>query len=795
MRKIFLLNPFILTNVLFGQSFTLSGSIIDAETKQPLPSATLRLAGTSKGTVTNSSGQFRFSLPAGEYRLAASYLGYQTDTIDIALTSDRARLITLQPNAIQLPGVTVTDEDPAYEIIRRAIESKKRWMAQLRTFEGKAFNRLQIRSDSSIALITEAYSTLYWNREDSLREVITQQKQTGNLPKSMQSSRVGEIVNFNDDKIKQSGYTFVGPTSPNAFTYYDYKLISTRKMDDFDVYTIELIPISKTTPLFKGTISIAERSYAVMDVDVRPNEAFTQLFVNTRNSRYHQTFRLFENRYWLPASFRFDGTFIISVMGISFPAFRIERDIVIYDYKINPLFADSIKFLNKYTIDSSATLYDSSFWSISNILPLTAEQEGAYRTLDSTQTLDKKFAPKGAGAALLDLTGGSFGFLDLWFNRAEGLHLGVSKSFQDVFTNIDLRGGVGYGLSDKQWKYEAGGTFHFGQDRGTSSNTGFANIRLSQKSFAVDLDIYDKQKYVPEPLFPGLFLNSFSALLSKDDVEDYYRTIGSTAALSYVSSGMTRISLSVLTERQLSVYRMTNFSLLKKKIPYADQPSIINGRMNTLKIKFSSSSSGLFALEKDAYLLSGTIEQASKILDGDFDFTSFSGKARMKFATMGKEESVFPPTLGFQVAGGTTIGHLPPQRYSELHSRFETFAGYGMLKGLARREFYGDRYVMVTVDHNFRRYVFAPMGIQWLMESNLDLVVEMNVARSWLSKDALRIPLFPVRDSGGWYYEASVGVTNLLDLFRFDLTRRFSSPSDWAVTLTISDFLTGLITP
>ena len=33
--------------------------------------------------------------------------------------------IALIPNTIQLAGVTVTDEDPAYEIIRRAIESNK----------------------------------------------------------------------------------------------------------------------------------------------------------------------------------------------------------------------------------------------------------------------------------------------------------------------------------------------------------------------------------------------------------------------------------------------------------------------------------------------------------------------------------------------------------------------------------------------------------------------------------------------------------------------------------------------
>nr|MBP9212505.1 hypothetical protein [Bacteroidota bacterium] len=80
-----------------------------------------------------------------------------------------------------------------------------------------------------------------------------------------------------------------------------------------------------------------------------------------------------------------------------------------------------------------------------------------------------------------------------------------------------------------------------------------------------------------------------------------------------------------------------------------------------------------------------------------------------------------------------------------------------------------------------------------LMESNLELIVEANAARSWLSSRALRTPLFPAKDSNGWYYEASIGFTNIADLFRFDVTRRFSSPGGWAFTMTASEFLSGMI--
>jgi hypothetical protein len=794
MKARFFVLLYVSISAVYGQTGILSGSVLDAETGLPLPSASVRIIGTSKGTITNTEGQFRLT-SSGPCRLAVSYLGYQSDTVDAGESHTRNFRILLTPNVIQLAAVTVTDEDPAYEIIRKAIASKQRWMSRLKTFEARAFNRMQIRSDSSIAAIIEGYSTLYYSNGDSLREVITQQKQTGNLPSSVSLSRVGEIMNFNDDRIRQNGYTFVGPTAPDAFSVYDFRLISTGRMDDYDLYEIEIVPRSAVVPLFKGRITIAEHSYAVMRVDVRPNEAFSQLFINTKDSRYTQVFRLFDDRYWLPVSYRFTATFRISVAGMSFPSFGLDRDVVIYDYSLNPVFADSIAHLQKLTVDSSAAVVDSLFWSANDVLPLDEEQKNAYRSLDSTQTLEKQFAPKGAGAALLSMSGGPVSYADVWFNRTEGLHLGISKSFGNVWEDVDLRGGAGYGFSDNTWKWEGGVTVRFGASVVSSVTGGFTSVGRQRRLFALDLDLYDHQIYFPEPLLPGLLLNSVAALLLKDDVQDYYRTVGGSMKFTVAAGERTIVSATVRSEQQLTVYQTTNYSFLKKDIPYALQPGIINGRMNALRFDAAHGSEGILALSKQGYLMKGSVEQSGGPLGGRFDFTQMKGKFRAKIATMLKEETVTPPALGFQITGGYSFGSVPPQRYVELYSKFETAAGYGTLKGLPRREMYGDQYLALTVDHNFRRTLFAPLGITSLMESNLDLIMEVNAARSWFSPRALRTPLFPSRDSGGWYYEASIGISNIADLLRFDITRRFSGKKDWAFSLTISEFLVGLLAP
>jgi hypothetical protein len=116
----------------------------------------------------------------------------------------------------------------------------------------------------------------------------------------------------------------------------------------------------------------------------------------------------------------------------------------------------------------------------------------------------------------------------------------------------------------------------------------------------------------------------------------------------------------------------------------------------------------------------------------------------------------------------------------------------GTLRGVGSREYYGDRYAVGSIEYNFRRAPFALTGIKALYESKLEFIVIGAMARSWLTDEALRTPQFPVRDTDGWYYEAGIGVSNILDFFRLDLTYRFTQPGKVNLTLLLSDFVSGL---
>lgn len=71
----------LLCNVMVAQS--VSGTITDAETGEPLIGANILVVGSSTGTVTDFDGTYSLNLPADAKQLEISYTGYASQVIDI----------------------------------------------------------------------------------------------------------------------------------------------------------------------------------------------------------------------------------------------------------------------------------------------------------------------------------------------------------------------------------------------------------------------------------------------------------------------------------------------------------------------------------------------------------------------------------------------------------------------------------------------------------------------------------------------------------------------------------------
>ncbi|QNE40322.1 carboxypeptidase-like regulatory domain-containing protein [Hymenobacter sp. NBH84] len=88
---------------------TLSGQVLDAQTRKPLEMANVFFANTTVGTPTDAQGNFTFpTLKPGSYTLVVSYLGYQLykQTITVA-DAPQTFIIQLAPTINQLSEVVV----------------------------------------------------------------------------------------------------------------------------------------------------------------------------------------------------------------------------------------------------------------------------------------------------------------------------------------------------------------------------------------------------------------------------------------------------------------------------------------------------------------------------------------------------------------------------------------------------------------------------------------------------------------------------------------------------------------
>ncbi|MEO5647130.1 MAG: carboxypeptidase-like regulatory domain-containing protein [Chitinophagaceae bacterium] len=111
MKKSIIISLFLLISGLgFSQThYTVSGKIIDKNSKAALQGASVFAQNTTFGVATDAEGQFTLRLPAGGYDLVVTYTGYETESVRInnATAEDKNFSIELKPRERSLEEVSV----------------------------------------------------------------------------------------------------------------------------------------------------------------------------------------------------------------------------------------------------------------------------------------------------------------------------------------------------------------------------------------------------------------------------------------------------------------------------------------------------------------------------------------------------------------------------------------------------------------------------------------------------------------------------------------------------------------
>ncbi|QJW90336.1 TonB-dependent receptor [Spirosoma taeanense] len=84
----------LLTTVALAQQRLITGSVLDAKTRESLPGASIIVPGTTTGTVADAAGKFSLTVPPSATAVAVSFIGYATQEVSVQNTNNVTVLLS-----------------------------------------------------------------------------------------------------------------------------------------------------------------------------------------------------------------------------------------------------------------------------------------------------------------------------------------------------------------------------------------------------------------------------------------------------------------------------------------------------------------------------------------------------------------------------------------------------------------------------------------------------------------------------------------------------------------------------
>jgi hypothetical protein len=253
----------------------ITGKIIDDETSEPLPFATIALKNRGKGTVSNNNGDFGLKITPDLVNdtMSVSYLGYLGREIPVKKAFGNNLTISMKKEFISIPEIIIKTHNPQ-EIMSRAIKAIPHnygdTPALMTGFYREGVMKkteLQTYSEAVLQIYKSAYSgTLY---RDQIK--VYKSRKIENIDRSDTLAirlKAGLSTCLELDGARNI-FDFLPRSGMND---YSYRLTDIVTYDDETAYVIEFVQRDTVElPLFKGVIYINTVDYAMLNAEFEIN--------------------------------------------------------------------------------------------------------------------------------------------------------------------------------------------------------------------------------------------------------------------------------------------------------------------------------------------------------------------------------------------------------------------------------------------------------------------------------------------------------------------------------------------
>jgi hypothetical protein len=797
MKKAFLI--FFICSITIAQQFSVKGNISDGATGESLSFANIRIGGTTIGTAANLEGNFEIKLKPGNYSVITSFIGYKSDTVRIQLDNNKSISVMLEPIPVKLPEVTVLPgENPANEIIRRAIAAKIKREKKINSYIFKAYTKGLVKTtkditttDRSVGIsigtkdtgalkitgIIENESIGYFKKPDNYKDEIIARKQSANTPSTINILTGGRLLqNFYTNDIQFFNRPLVGPISDDALEYYYYIIEDTLAMDDKNVFQVFFEPIDKADPGFYGKLFIADGSFDLIKLDVNLNKAANPGGLFSVINIFQQ-FIPFDNNIVMPIDYRVfvEGNFL----GIA--KFGFELNTVFYNYEINSQIDDDHFDMVIIKVMPDADKKDSTFWRSTQTIPNTLAEVDAYRRIDSLESIPRNFwddfSILSSTIYLSDHYSIS-GPLSLYsFKHITGhtLNFGITVT-NELDRRLNLNTNISYGFSDKKFQTDLYASYFLGDYRTTT---------LSLRAYNKLTDLFG------ESVRYDKMTSTLTSIFGKYDFRDYYYTKGFEAKITGEIFPVLRGGIGFINRTDNNAYSNSNFSLLNKSKTYRTNKLIYETKINAITAEFTLDFRKY--MEDGYYRRRVSFGEANVILSGKALFSDQSAlRSSLSFKMYEMNLSGYLPSFkstlfNFQLKGIYSDGPVPYQMMYSLPGNIESGGKAFSFRTLNIGEEFGDIGVVLMAQYNWNDELFRLLKIPYLKDWQLVLTTHFSAALLQISDKSKSILPHLFTEFKHPFYEIGFGIGQSL----FPITLEFT----WRLNYRgKNDFVIGLNT-
>ena len=306
---------------------------------EPVPFVNIYVKELKTGTSTDPEGRYYLTLETGDYEIVFSSIGYQTKIIKVIIRDQTlTKNIWLESSSVELDEIIVRagKKDPAYEIIKKVIDNKKRNLSQVKSSRSnvyiKATEKLndkkrkhKAENEESEKLSADGVPLDPFEEELKQKEILMSKLNMVEIqlllnyqyPDQYKEERTGYKIygdksglfipnlgdtdfNFYHNLVDLKGISetpIISPLSRTAILTYKYKLEDISSENGLLVYKIKVIPRKTGNSNCKGYIFVNDSLWNINRLDLTIHKGGLIFF---DDFRVKQNYTQIENNIWVP---------------------------------------------------------------------------------------------------------------------------------------------------------------------------------------------------------------------------------------------------------------------------------------------------------------------------------------------------------------------------------------------------------------------------------------------------------------------------------------------------------------